>query len=95
MDKEEKMNHLVYVDPALLNQSPLKRATFVKELNESWVIQSEASTTGNVDEYEQLAEEKALERFPELKELFVLELDANISFIRGKNSEKWFDFHMN
>lgn len=87
------MSDLVYVDPALNDGEPLVRAVFAAEFESSWVIQSAAPKTGNIDEYERLDKEKVLLMYPELKELFDLQLQKTIIFIKGKNSGKWYDFH--
>lgn len=87
------MNHLVYVDTTFINDNLLKRAIFVNEIGKSWVIQSENCKTGNIDEYKQIEKEKALKMFPKLDELFALQLYTDAFFIKGKNSEKWCDFH--
>ncbi len=87
------MGDMVYVDPALTDGEPLCRAIFATEFKNSWVIQSAAPKTGNVDEYERLGKEKVLQMFPELKELFDLPLGETIIFMKGKNSGKWYDFH--
>lgn len=88
------MNNLVYVDPALLEGKLLKIAIFVKEI-ENWVIQSEVPKTKYLDEYKQISREKVLELYPELGELFDVEIKINhtISFVKTVNSGKWADFH--
>ena len=89
-----KMDNFVYSDPALKEGHLLRKAIFVKGM-ESWVIQSDVPKTGNIDEYEQLLKENVLKIYPELKELFELEIkiDHTICFVKGVNSGKWFDFH--
>ncbi|MDE7425799.1 MAG: hypothetical protein K2N51_19230 [Lachnospiraceae bacterium] len=87
------MSKLIYVDPALMEGGELRTALFVKEINKSWVIQSENPKTRNIDEYEQLSKDKVLEMYPELDELLNMELDDTISFRKGINSGKWYDFH--
>lgn len=44
------MSKLIYVDPALTEGGVLCTALFVKEINKSWVIQSENPKTRNIDE---------------------------------------------
>lgn len=85
------MNKMVYVDPKLIAGETLRYAVFVKELDARWVLQSAAPETGNVDEYENVAEEQVLQMFPELGELFELELDKNVMFMKAK-SGRWVDF---
>lgn len=87
------MSKLIYVDLALMEGGELRTALFVKEINKSWVIQSENPKTRNIDEYEQLSKDKVLEMYPELDELLNMELDDTISFRKGINSGKWYDFH--
>lgn len=87
------MDHFVYVDPSLKKGSLLRKAVFVKELNRSWVLQSENPKTGNIDEYEQLEKDAVLTMYPELAELFSMELDSTVSFLKGVQSGKWYDFH--
>lgn len=87
------MSKLIYVDPALLEGELLRVAFFVKEMDKSWIIQSENPKTRNVDEYEQISMKKVLQMYPELDELFNLELNDTISFRKGINSRKWYDFH--
>ena len=87
------MSELIYVDPALLEGGLLRAAFFVKEIDESWIIQSENPQTRNIDKYEQIPKEKVLQMYPELDELFNLELHDTISFRKGINSGKWYDFH--
>lgn len=88
------MSKLIYVDPALLVEGSLLRtALFVKEIDESWIIQSENPETRNIDKYEKISKEKVLQMYPELDELFNLELHDTISFRKGINSGKWYDFH--
>ena len=87
------MSKLIYVDPALMEGGELRTALFVKEINKSWVIQSENPKTRNIDEYEQLSKDKVLQMYPELDELLNMELDDTISFRKGINSGKWYDFH--
>lgn len=86
------MSELIYVDPTLLDGGTLRVAIFAKEMEESWVIQSENPKTRNVDEYEQIPKEKVLQMYPELDELLNLELDKTITFRKGINSGKWYDF---
>lgn len=86
------MSKLIYVDPALMEGGELRTALFVKEINKSWIIQSENPKTRNIDEYEQLSKDKVLEKYPELDELLNMELDDTISFRKGINSGKWYDF---
>ena len=86
------MSKLIYVDPALMEGGELRTALFVKEINKSWVIQSENPKTRNIDEYEQLSKDKVLQMYPELDELLNMELDDTISFRKGINSGKWYDF---
>ena len=50
------MAKMVYVDPKLIAGENLRYAVFVKDLDERWVLQSAAPETGNVDEYENVAE---------------------------------------
>lgn len=87
------MSKLIYVDPALMEGGELRTALLVKEINKSWVIQSENPKTRNIDEYEQLSKDKVLQMYPELDELLNMELDDTISFRKGINSGKWYDFH--
>ena len=54
------MAKMVYVDPKLIAGENLRYAVFVKDLDERWVLQSAAPETGNVDEYENVAEEQVL-----------------------------------
>ncbi len=85
------MAKMVYVDPKLIAGENLRYAVFVKELDERWVLQSAAPETRNVDEYENVTEEQVLQMFPELGELFELELDKNVTFMKTK-SGRWVDF---
>lgn len=85
------MTKMVYVDPKLMVGETLRYAVFVKELDGRWVLQSAAPETGNVDEYEDVAEEQVLQMFPELGELFELDLDKNVMFMKSK-SGRWVDF---
>ena len=87
------MSKLIFVDPALLKGGLLRVALFVKEMDESWIIKSENPETGNIDKYELLSKEKVLQMYPELDELFSLELHDTIYFRKGINSGKWYDFH--
>ena len=34
-----------------------------------------------------------LTKYPELKQLLTLDFDKSISFRKGMNSDKWYDFH--
>ena len=86
------MNKTVYVDPALLKSGSLSSAHFIKEIEKSWVIQSDVSETNNIDYYEQLSMEKVIEIYPELEKLFNSEPDRNVSFRKGSSSGKWYDF---
>lgn len=87
------MSKLIYVDPSLMEGGELRTALFIKEMNKSWVIQSENPKTKNIDEYEQLSKDKVLQMYPELDELLNMELDDTIFFRKGINSGKWYDFH--
>ena len=86
------MNKTVYVDPALLKGGSLRMAHFVKEMEKSWIIQSDVPETNNIDNYEKLSIEKVMEMYPELENLFNSELDRNVSFRKGNSSGKWYDF---
>lgn len=86
------MNKYVYVEPSLLDGELLGTASFIKELEESWVLQSSSPKTKNIDNYERMDRKEVLKRYPELKELFDLELEKNVSFRKGVNSGKWYDF---
>ena len=86
------MNNMIYVDPALLKGGVLRSAYFVKEFDESWVIQSEAPGIKNIDLYEKLPENQVLQMYPELEELFALEPGTTVTFRKGVSSGKWYDF---
>ncbi len=86
------MNQIVYVEPKLLKGEALQNACFVKELEDRWVLQSALPETGNIDVYEKMDRKQILQLFPELEELFELELDRNVVFRKGRNSGKWYDF---
>lgn len=85
------MEQDIYIEPKLLKGEPLSSVSFVKELN-CWALQSLSPDTRCIDEYEKIEQEHALEMYPELKELFELQPDRNVFFIKGKNSGKWIDF---
>ena len=86
------MNKMVYVDPALLNGKLLRFAFFVREFNDSWILQSDSPETKNVDNYETISLEKALQMYPDLDALFSLDLKHNAVFKKGITSGKWYDF---
>lgn len=86
------MTKTVYVEPKLLQGEALCVACFVKELEDSWVLQSASPASGNVDEYEKMDAEQVLQRFPEIGELFDLSPERNVIFRKGRNSGKWYDF---
>lgn len=88
------MSNYVYVDPVLSDGGLLRIAVFVNEMDKGWVIQSDNPKTGNIDEYEKIPKEEVLTMFPELGELFDLELEDTISFRKGINSGKWYDFYL-
>lgn len=90
---EDFMSDLIYVDPELIKGASLRKATFIKEFDRSWVIQSENPEKNNIEKYEQIAEEEVLQMYPELSELFNTEFDETLSFRKGINSGKWYDFH--
>lgn len=82
----------VYIEPGLLKDGTLRVVRFLKELEESWVLQGDSPRTNNIDEYEKVDKENALQMYPELKELFDLNPEKNISFRKGINSGRWYDF---
>lgn len=88
------MNINVYVEPSLLKGEALRTVCFIKELEDGWVLQSASPKTNNIDEYVKMSEKDILQMFPELNELFDLIPEKNISFRKGVNSGKWYDFPM-
>ena len=86
-------NQMIYVDPQLSQGEALRWAYFFKELNNNWVITSENPENKNIDTYELLDNSVVLTKYPELKQLLTLDFDKSISFRKGMNSDKWYDFH--
>lgn len=85
------MNQIVYVEPKLLKGEALQVASFIKELDESWVLQSASPETGNIDVYEKMDVDQVLQMFPEVRELFELQPKRTVINRKGK-SGKWYDF---
>lgn len=86
------MNELVYIDPDLLKGEALRIVRFIKELENSWILQGALPKTNNIDKYEKITKENALQLYPELSELFDLDIERTCSFRKGMTSGKWYDF---
>lgn len=85
------MNQIVYVEPKLLREEALQVASFVKEFDESWVLQSASPETSNIDVYEKMNVDQVLQRFPEFKELYE-SVPKKTVICRKSKSGKWYDF---
>lgn len=91
MNRTEKR---VYIDPELEKGNFLYQAFYIDSLPHHWIIASEGAINIDIDAWNTILETEALQKYPELEQLLNLTLTENIMFRKGKNSDKWYDFHL-
>lgn len=84
---------IIKIDENLLNGEVLRFAHYIPSLDIKWYFLSENPMTRNIDDFIKISAEEFIKKFPEAKELLVLDpKDKRLSFQKGLHSNKWYDF---